>query len=348
MPAPLYSREVSKKAAPQTFKTLKSTTFSESSRPSIVPAIKHIAWSPTGTAIANTTASHVRIWNPEKNNIKSSQELKGHTSTVQRLAWNPHKENELASTASDSTVKIWDVRIGSIGGGNKSVTSPAQDINVGGSGLFLTWHPNGNEILCGRSDDVLVPIDLRMGVSKQLEAAEPRQGKRLGMQTNQCSFSNSGRELFATMTDGTVRILDWPSMQTLYTLNGHTSAALAVQHSPNGSCVAVGGGDSLVTLWDTTDWVCRATFSGLGSAVNHLGFSFDGTYIATGGPTMGIDKDKDAEKGLEIVHVESAEVVHKFDTVNAVGAVAWHPLRYWIAYAGDPGGIKILGAGSNI
>ena len=46
--------------------------------------------------------------------------------------------------------------------------------------------------------------------------------------------------------------------------------------------------------------------------------------------------------GCEVVHVESGDVVGK---VEGGGQVAWHPGRYWIAYAGDGGGLRILGAG---
>ena len=145
------------------------------------------------------------------------------------------------------------------------------------------------------------------------------------------------------MGDGSVRILDWPTMGTLATLSGHTSAALAVQHSPNGSCVAVGGSDSLVSLWDTTDWICRNTLSGGAGGVHHVSFSFDGSYLVTGHGS-----DKDAEKGIDIVQVESTEVAHTLETQYAATVVAWHPLRYWLAYTGDPGGLKIVGVGSNL
>ena len=125
-------------------------------------------------------------------------------------------------------------------------------------------------------------------------------------------------------------------------MNAHTSAAYSVQHSPNGSYVAVGGGDSLISLWDTYDWVCKHTLANSSGAIHHLSFSFDGTYIVSGcGP------DKDAQPGIEIAHVETGEYVHTIETEKPITMVAWHPLRYWLAYVGELGGLRMLNAGNN-
>lgn len=258
---------------------------------------------------------------------------------MEKVGWNPVKEAELASTGTDGTVRLWDVRIG---GGGKSTC--VQDIKIGDQGLFMTWKPDGTQIVVGRRDDVIVPIDLRMGVMGTVEALQTREGKKLqSAQTNQMCFSNSGREIFATTGEGTVKILDWPSMTPLHTLNGHTSAAYSVAHSPSGAYLAVGGGDSLISLWDTYDWVCKRTLADSVGAIHALSFSFDGTYIVGGcGP------DKDAQTGIAIAHVESGEYVHTVDTAHLINMVAWHPFRYWLAYTGDLGGLRIIGVNSNL
>jgi len=348
MPAPSRADPLPRDQLPKAFKAAKPTIYSESTRPSTSSStsIRHIAWSPTGSAIATTSASHIRVWNPEKTSVKTSQELRGHVGSVERVAWNPTREAELASTGADGTVRVWDVRVG---GGGTGKGQAVQEVKIGDGGLFITWHPSGREMLVGRRDEVLIPIDVRMGAvvngsagnDTSTQTLTPREGKKLASsQTNECCFSNSGREVFATTGEGAVKILDWPSMAPLWTLNGHTSAACSVRHSPSGAYVAVGGGDSLITLWDTTEWVCKRTLAeGLGT-VHHLSFSFDGTYICGGSGS-----DKDAERGIEVYHVETGEVVHTIETQNAAGVVAWHPLRYALAYTGDPGGLRIIGVG---
>jgi THO complex subunit 3 len=163
-------------------------------------------------------------------------------------------------------------------------------------------------------------------------------------QFNAMAFSNSGRELFATTGEGPVKVLDWPSLDLLYTLSAHTSATYAVQHSPAGSYVAVGGSDSMVTLWDTTNWHCAHTLTPHMGSVRDLSFSFDGAYIAA---SSGSDA-RDSSSGIEVCHVDTGEHVHTIETSNPVTWLAWHPLRYWLAYAGDPGGLRIVGAGTNV
>lgn len=316
------------------FRSVKNVVLSETPRPSpIAPSIRHIAWSPLGTWLAVTSGATIRVWNPEKPTVKASQELRGHVGSVERVAWRPDREAELASTGADGTVRLWDVRVGS--------SACVADVKAGQHGLFLTWSPSGDEIVVGTMDDNIVPIDVRMGMGFEGPTSlEVREGKKLPTttQTNQVAFSNSGQEIFATTGEGLIRILDWPTMEPLHTLNAHTSAANCVAHSPNGSFLATGGSDSLIALWDTHDWICKHTLAKSTSAVHHLSFSFDGAYIASG-----CGSEKDGQSGIDIAHVATGEYVHTIPTSNPPSIVAWHPLRYWMAYAGDPGGVRTIG-----
>lgn len=365
------SRPLKKDTFPNVFKSLKPVLFSEStsSRPSLlVPNIRALSWSPTGSLIATCTSAHIRVWNPERPNVKSSTEIRnGHNgsfaggpggsgSAVEKVAFCPIMDNVLASTGYDGGVRLWDVRVpGGAAGGGKGVQlvdckvgEPAKD-----PGLFLTWHPQGTALLVGTKEDVVMSIDIRRmmemdGTNSKwgLDATQcsPFDGQKASCHYYGMCFSNSGREVFAATGDGPVQILDYPSMSLLHTLSGHTQASYTVQESPRGDWVAVGGGDSLITLWDTSDWHCMHALTSHASAVRDISFSFDGTYLATG---SGGDA-RDGGPGLEVYHVDTGDVAHTIDTSNAVTVAAWHPYKYWIAYAGDPGGLKIVGSGSSV
>ncbi|KAI9772579.1 MAG: hypothetical protein M1835_006263 [Candelina submexicana] len=264
-PAPQYRRSVSKERFPSLYTSLRTQVYNDPAARGPGSAIRSIAWNPTGTLIATGSASRIlRVWNPEKASVKNSTELKGHTGAIECVAWNPIVEAQLASCSTDGTVRLWDVR------SNASIA----EVKIGGEGLTLAWAPDGDVLMVGRRDDCLVPIH-----TGTMTASEPLQQP---IQTNQTTFSHSGRELFLTTGDGRVKILDYPSMTSLHTLNAHTSACCAIELCPRGKNLAVGGSDALISLWDTTDWVCRHTLGeGIGP-VRSVGFSFDGSFVAGG------------------------------------------------------------------
>ncbi|KAF2484422.1 WD40-repeat-containing domain protein [Neohortaea acidophila] len=335
----------------------------------LVPNIRALSWSPTGSMIATCTAAQIRIWNPDRANVKSSTEIRnghnasfagspgGNVATVEKVAFCPTMDHVLGSTGGDGGVRLWDVRVpgGAAGGGKGTALA---DFKAGEPGrdpaLFFTWHPNGHEMLVGTKEDVVYSVDARRMSSFDAEPnpqwsldgtlLTPFPDQKTSTHYYGMSFSNSGRHVFATTAEGPVKILDYPSMSILHTLSAHSGTTYSVQQSPRGDWLAVGGQDSLITIWDTYDWHCAHMLVGHGSPVRDLSFSFDGTYLITG---SGQDA-REGTSGMEVYHVDTGDVAHVVDTVNPVSVSAWHPLRYWIAYAGDAGGLKIVGVGSNV
>lgn len=150
-------------------------------------------------------------------------------------------------------------------------------------------------------------------------------------------------DLIATTGDGTVKIFSYPSFNLQHTLNAHSSACLALALAPTGRYLAVGGSDALISLWDTTDWVCRRTVSSEnGGTIRGVSWSFDGRFLCGSSEEVG-------PNGLEIFHAETGDSVHKIPASAGVPAVAWHPSRYWLAYSvmaegSNAGGLRIVGA----
>lgn len=104
-------------------------------------SIRTLAWNPTGSLIATGSVDRtLRIWNPERTHVKYSTELRGHSSGIEKVAFNPVKESELASCSSDGTVRFWDVR-------SKTCISR---VDVGGEAFTMTWAADGSVILVGR------------------------------------------------------------------------------------------------------------------------------------------------------------------------------------------------------
>ena len=163
------------------------------------------------------------------------------------------------------------------------------------------------------------------------------------VQTNQIAFCNSGNKIFLTTGEGRVKILSYPDFRPVFhnryepfapfVLNGHTSSCLSVDMQPTGRHIATGGSDSIIALWDTTDWICQRTLIEMTGPVRSISFSFDGSYIVGG---------SDEGAGLEIAHTETGDYVHTVKTAGPSPVVAWHPSRYQLAYT-DLGSLKILG-----
>lgn len=166
-------------------------------------------------------------------------------------------------------------------------------------------------------------------------------------------------DLFLTTGDGTVKVVSYPDFTIQQTLHAHTAACLSVALSPTARHLAVGGGDALISLWDTSDWVCKRTVSSAnGGAVRSLSWSWDGRFI------VGACDEADSGPGLEIFHAETGDSVYTISTTTGsmggglglgVPAVAWHPSRYCLAYSvyGDglganSMGLRIAGAGGGL
>ena len=136
-------------------------------------------------------------------------------------------------------------------------------------------------------DDNLIPISMHPMPTALAPSQQP-------LQTNQTTFTYSSepRTLLVTTGDGSVKLLDYPSLTTVHALHAHTSACFCLELSPTGRYLAVGGSDALISLWDTTEWVCRRTLAGMVGAVKQVSFSWDGSYVVGG---------SDEGNGLEIV-----------------------------------------------
>lgn len=79
------------------------------------------------------------LGNPEKAHVKFSTELKGHAAPIEKVAFNPTKDAELASVSSDGVVKFWDVR----------TKACFNEVTGLGDAFTLAWAPDGQSLIVG-------------------------------------------------------------------------------------------------------------------------------------------------------------------------------------------------------
>ncbi|KAL7276357.1 hypothetical protein RUND412_000660 [Rhizina undulata] len=300
------------------FSNLKTRDYREH-RPA-AQAIRSIAWNMLGNRIAcGMTDKLVRVWNPEKPEIKNSTELKGHSMAVEKVAWDPTHADRLASCGIDGNVKFWDYR-------SKQCLAT---IPTHGETISLVWHPDGTYVAAGTKDGTIYFIDTHTHTITQTHHENK--------QTNELLWAHNGAYILLTTGLGEVVLREWPSLEHVYTTQAHSSSAHCLELDPRGAHLAVGGSDAVVSIWDPTDWVCERTLTKMEYPVRTLSFSFDGAYIAAGSDEIG-------STNIDIAHVDTGDYVHTILTNHSVPNVAWHPNKYWLAYSGDPLGLKIVGA----
>lgn len=148
MAPPTRARPVAKPLFSPAFSKLKTSAYVDSGRPGAVSSshyIRTLSWNATGTFIATGAADRtLRIWNPEKTNVKNSTELRAPGATaltsLERVSFHPANENELASCGTDGMVRFWDIRSkASVG-----------EVKVGEQPFTLAWTPDGTAIVAGR------------------------------------------------------------------------------------------------------------------------------------------------------------------------------------------------------
>lgn len=179
------------------------------------------------------------------------------------MAFNPTKDAELCSVSSDGVVKFWDVR-------TKACFNEVRGL---GDALSLVWAPDGQTLLVGNRDDVIFILSPSQST--------PVSSHQQPVQTNQISFCWGGGKVFLATGDGRTRTLTYPGFDPVFKLNygpeprefklhGHTSSCLTVELQPTARYLATGGSDSIISLWDTKDFICQRTLSGISGPVRSI------------------------------------------------------------------------------
>eukprot|EP01116_Phalansterium_solitarium_P021064 TRINITY_DN6419_c0_g1_i3.p2 TRINITY_DN6419_c0_g1~~TRINITY_DN6419_c0_g1_i3.p2 ORF type:complete len:311 (-),score=53.57 TRINITY_DN6419_c0_g1_i3:802-1734(-) len=279
--------------------------------------VHSVAWNCNGRKLASGSVdTTVRIW--DVGSGSKDLELKGHTSGVDQLCWDPTNPDRLATASTDKTVRIWDAKTGGV----------IQTIETAGENINISWSPNGMHIIVGNKEDQLCVIETKHWKIIKKHAFQN--------EVNEISWNRAGNLFFMTTGTGAVDIVRYPppnDFRLVKQVQCSTSNCYCIDFSPNSKYFAVGGADALVTLWNASELVCVRTFADLMYPVRTLSFSHDSQLLAAASEDMRID----------IYHVESGEHVYSHITNFALNAVAWHPEELLLAYAGDEREVRIFG-----
>ncbi|KAH8118461.1 WD40 repeat-like protein [Phellopilus nigrolimitatus] len=281
--------------------------------------VAHVAWSCDGRRLASVGIDKsVRVWVPEKSLEPRSAvqyNVGGHDydATVDYVVWNPtHPELFCSSSQRDRKIIFWDARQ------SRAVQSythhhPPSQINYAPDGKTICFVTTSNQLYF-------------MEYGKAEGEAKPQWNpmKREPVTASTAMFNHTGDGLaLSYIRSNTLMILDYPSLSISEQPAAHVGGCLAGCARP--SYLASGGNDSIVNIFDMSEWICINTITACDHSINALSFSHDGEYMAI------------ANQGsyISICAVETGLPIHRVPTIGPAPAVTWHPSKYVFAHCGQ-------------
>ena len=243
----------------------------------------------------------------------------GHKDWVQSVSFSPDGR-WLVTGSNDKTVKVWDLRKGTLVG---TLYGHGYSINT------VAVSPDGRFIASGGVDGTVRLWTLSSGRQHGTLRGQ-------GYSIYAVVFSPDGTKLVAGGKDRAVFIWDLKSGERLHTLEGHEGDIFAVTISPDGRLIASGSADQKVMVWDING-ARRFELAGHRGSVLSLAFSPDGKFLASGG----------AGQTIRIWDMETGAHVRTLNSIDAaVISLAYGPDGAWLAAGLADNSIRLIDSGN--
>lgn len=265
---------------------------------------------PLSLAIIPQSSSDLAlIYPPITKTWQCFQTLKGHSESINCLAFNPDGKR-LASGSEDKTIKIWYLQTGQDINTLVDHTEKVNCITFSPDGELLAscgwdryiniWNwkdrkiisqltghtnwintllftPNGKFLISGGYDKTLKFWQLKTG--QEINSVSLR-----GSQSwVNCLSFHPQKPIFASgHWDNVIKFWDLRTQQQIYTLLGHINSVHSLAFSPNGKILASGSADKSIKLWNVEKCQSIRHLTGHSDRVNCIAFSPDGKILASG------------------------------------------------------------------
>ena len=230
----------------------------------------------------------------------------GHSDGIRSAVFSPDG-TIIASASYDTTVKLWNVKIGKViktlGKHIRAVYSIAFDpngkylVSAGADETINVWDlknllhlfsltghlgsiygvavsPDGSLIASGGVDGTVRLWDIETGKPKGILKGHSQAVYAI-------KFDRSGQVLASASEDKTIKLWDLKTGIIKASLDGHEAPVLSISFSPISDILASGGDDGMIKLWDTTSSICNATLEEHTAEVLSVCFSPDGKTLVS-------------------------------------------------------------------
>jgi WD40 repeat protein len=292
-------------------------------------SVDALAFSPDGTrvaaamhALAAAPGEPVRMW--ETSTGKACPWPAKHVGRVIALAFSPDGKLLVTSETLGGGIRLWEVATGNEVRRFKGAPAVTAVVAFSSDGKWLL---SG----CGRADKTLYLWNVASGELARLIRTEP---------VYAIAFSPGGKTFASAGADGSLRLWDTATGESVRRFEGHRDLVLSVAFSHDGRTLVSGGMDHTVRLWDVASGREIRQLTGPREAVTAVSFSPDCKMVVAGGRDQRV-RLWDANTGRELHHDADPEGIVWAVAVSPDGKTLAsggqdHVIRLWDAATHKP------------
>ena len=172
----------------------------------------------------------------------------------------------VASSSGDKTVKVWNVKTGSLIFSFPDHSDTIYSIDISS---------DGRKLVSGSADQTIKIEDLDTG-----DLINTLNGHTGAIRS--VKITPDGKKIVSGSYDTTVKIWDLKTGKLIKTLSGHTAEVISVDISRDGRYIASGSKDNSIKIWDLETGELLNTLTGHTDEIYTVCFSPDGNSIASG------------------------------------------------------------------